>query len=220
MKFAKKAEAVRDVENPGQKKQSSGFEGPCALLFSQGSWAGYCWFMTKQAAVAFLIISLVAVSNGFAADTTPSEASIKQLLEVTQAKKMVDTMNGQMNTMMENAMHAATQGQNVTPKIQKEIDDLEQQTASEVRGVLNWNKLEAMYIRVYQKSFTAEEVDGLVVFYKTQVGQALLTKMPVVIQNTTAEVQQMVIPMMQRMQQKHQQIVSELQAEKAKKGGG
>jgi uncharacterized protein len=176
--------------------------------------------MTKQAAVSFLIISLAALSNGFAADTTPSEASIKQLLEVTQAKKMVDTMNGQMETMMKNAMQAATQGQTVTPKIQKEIDDLEQQMTSEVKGVLNWNKLEAMYIRVYQKSFTAEEVDGLVAFYKTQVGQALLNKMPVVIQNTTAEVQQMVIPLMQRMQQKHQQIVSEVQAEKTKKAGG
>jgi hypothetical protein len=175
--------------------------------------------MTKQTAVAFLVMSLAAVSHGFAADTTPSDASIKQLLEVTQARKMVDTTNGQMQAMMKNAMQAATQGQSVTPKIQKEIDDVEQQITSEVKEALNWNKLEAMYIRVYQKSFTADEVDGLVAFYKSPVGQALLTKMPIVLKNTTTELQQMVMPMMQRMQQKQQQIAGEVQAEKAKKSG-
>ena len=89
---------------------------------------------------------------------------------------------------------------------------------SELKDVLTWSKLESMYIRVYQKSFTAQEIDGLIAFYKTPTGQALLTKMPIVLQNTMNEVQQMILPMVQRLQQKQQQIASELQAQK--KGGG
>jgi hypothetical protein len=174
--------------------------------------------MTKKTAVAFLIVSLAAVSTGFTADTPPSEDAIKQLLEVTQARQMVDTMNSQMQNMLKNSMQAATQGQKVTPQIQKEIDQIEQEMNSELKDVLTWSKLESMYIRVYQKSFTAQEIDGLIAFYKTPTGQALLTKMPVVLQNTMNEVQMMIMPMVQRLQQKQQQVASELQAQK--KGGG
>ena len=174
--------------------------------------------MTKQTAVAFLIVSLAAVSTGFTADTPPSEDSIKQLLDVTQAHKMVDTMNSQMQTMLKNSLQAATQGQKVTPQIQKEIDQIEQEMTSEMKDVLTWSKLEAMYIRVYQKSFSAQEVDGLIAFYRTPTGQALLTKMPIVLQNSMNEVQQMIMPMVQRMQQKQQQIATELQSQK--KAGG
>ena len=131
---------------------------------------------------------------------------------------MVDTMNSQMQSMLKNSMQAATQGQKVTPKVQKEIDDIQQEMASETKEVLSWSKLESMYIRVYQKSFTAQEIDGLIAFYKTPTGQALLTKMPIVLQNTMTEVQQMILPMVQRMQQKQQQIATELQSQK--KAGG
>ena len=174
--------------------------------------------MTKQTAVAFLIVSLAAVSTGFTADTPPTEDSIKQLLDVTQARTMVDTMNSQMQNMLKNSMQAATRGQKVTPQVQKEIEQIEQEMSSEMKDVLTWSKLESMYIRVYQKSFSAQEVDGLIAFYKTPTGQALLTKMPIVLQNTMNEVQQMIMPMVQRLQQKQQQIASELQSQK--KDGG
>ena len=88
-----------------------------------------------------------------------------------------------------------------------------------IKEVLDWNKLEPMYVRVYQKSFTQGEVDGLIAFYKTPTGQALLTKMPVVMQNTMSEVQEMIKPMMQRMERMQQEIVAEIQAEKKKSGG-
>jgi hypothetical protein len=75
-----------------------------------------------------------------------------------------------------------------------------------------------MYVRVYQKSFSQEEVDGMIAFYKTPTGQALLNKMPLVMQNTMTEMQQMIQPMMKRVQQMQQEIVAEIQAKKDKKG--
>ena len=152
----------------------------------------------------------------FAADNPPSEASIKQLLEAGQAHKLVDTMSTQMLGYMKQIMQQATQGERVTPEIQKHIDSFEAEMAAALREVLDWDKLEPMYVRVYQKSFTQGEVDGLTAFYKTPIGQALLTKMPAVMQNTLNEMQQMMQPMMQRMQQ---HVVAEIQAQKKKKSG-
>ena len=155
----------------------------------------------------------------FAADNPPIEASIQQLLEVGQAHKLVDTMTAQMDGYMKQIMQQATQGQHITPEIQKGIDKREAEMMSMLKELLDWDKLEPMYVRVYQKSFTQGEVDGMVAFYKTPIGQALLTKMPAVMQNTLNEMQQMMQPMMQRMQRMQQDVVAEIQAQKKRKSG-
>ena len=88
-----------------------------------------------------------------------------------------------------------------------------------LKEMFEWNKLEPMYLRVYQKSFTQQEVDGMIAFYKTPAGQAVISKMPVVMQNTMNEMQQMMGPMMQKIQRMQQDVVAEMKAEGQKKGG-
>src|SRR6266480_253194 len=175
--------------------------------------------MTNRILISVALYCSVGLCVIFAADNPPSEASIKQLLEAGQAYKLVDTMSTQMLGYMKQIMQQATQGERVTPEIQKHIDSFEAEMAAALREVLDWDKLEPMYVRVYQKSFTQGEVDGLTAFYKTPIGQALLTKMPAVMQNTLNEMQQMMQPMMQRMQRMQQHVVAEIQAQKKKKSG-
>jgi hypothetical protein len=124
-----------------------------------------------------------------------------------------------MNGFMTQMMQQATQGQKITPQIQKDIEKRQSQMAADLKELLDWNKLEPMYTRIYQKSFTQQEVDGIIGFYKTTAGQAVINKMPVVLQNTLSEMQQMMDPMIQRMRQDQQAIVAEIQAEKEKPGG-
>ncbi|SRR6266516_2764370 len=172
----------------------------------------------KRTLAVVALSSSIAFSVVFATESSPSEASIKQLLEAGQVHKLIDTTIAQMDSYMKQVMQQVTQGQRITPEIQKDIDRRQAEMMAAIKEVLDWNKLEAMYVRVYQKSFTQGEVDGLIAFYKTPTGQALLTKMPVVMQNTLNEVQQMMKPMMQRMERMQQEIVAEIQAKK--KSGG
>jgi hypothetical protein len=154
-----------------------------------------------------------------AAGSPPSEASVKQLLEVTHARQLVDTVMSQMDQMMKNIMQQVTQGQPVPPGVQRTFDQTHAEVVSAMKEQLAWEKLEPMYVRIYQKSFTQGELDGIIGFYKTQAGQAVINKMPVVMQNTMNEVQQMMAPMMQRVQRMQQEMVAQMQAEKAKKSG-
>ena len=154
-----------------------------------------------------------------AAGNPPSEASVKQLLEVMQAHKMLDATMAQMSAFMKQMMEQATQGQKITPQIQKDIDRRQSEMMNTFKEVLDWNKLEPMYVRVYQKSFTQQELDGMIGFYKTIAGQAVINKMPVVMQNTMSEMQQMMQPMLQRMRQQQQEVLAEIKAENEKKGG-
>src|SRR2546423_1025730 len=112
---------------------------------------------------------------------SPTDASIKQLLEVAQTHKLVDSVIAQMNNLMLQAIAQATKGQPIPPKVQKDIDQRRDETVSLMKELLDWKKLEPMYVRIYQKSFTQPEVDGMIVFYKTPAGQAVIRKMPAVL---------------------------------------
>ena len=154
-----------------------------------------------------------------AAAAAPSEASVKQLLEVAQARKLIDSVMTQMDRLMQQTIAQAVQGQDVPAKVQKDIDKWQAEVFGFTKELLDWNKLEPMYVRIYQKSFSQEEVDGMIAFYKTPAGQAVIGKMPTVMQNTMDEMQQMMAPVLQKMQRMQQDLVAEMKAANQKKGG-
>lgn len=171
--------------------------------------------MRKTILILFLAGATIlnAADNAGLGGGTPSEASIRELLVVTDARKLVDGMMAQMDMLMQNAAHEATKGEPISPNAQKMMDRGRGEMVSIMRDELSWDKLEPMYIQIYQKSLTQEEVTGMVAFYKTPLGQAVIKKMPVVVQNTMAEMQKKVGPIMQRVQQKQQELVAQIQAE-------
>jgi uncharacterized protein len=175
--------------------------------------------MNRRPLTLIALCCTIALTVVRAADTPPSETSIKQLLEAGQVHKLIDETIAQLDSYMKQSMQQVTQGQRITPEIQKDIDRRQTEMMGMIKEVLDWNKLEPVYVRVYQKTFTQGEVDGLTAFYKTPTGQALLTKMPAVMQNTLNEMQQMIQPMMQRVQHMQQEVVAEIQAQKKKSGG-
>ena len=155
----------------------------------------------------------------YAADAPPSDASLNQLLEITHAHKVLDATIAQMDTMMKNMFQQVTAGQPASPQLEKIFEKGQAEVVSMCKEELTWEKMEPIYLRIYSKSLTQSEVDGMIAFYKTSAGQAVINKMPLVLQNTMAEVSQMMGPMIQRTQQMQKDLVAELQAEKAKAGG-
>src|SRR3954469_12292222 len=155
--------------------------------------------------------------------TTSSPAtdeSIRQLLEVAQDHKLVDSVMKQMDNLMLQTIQQATRGQQSPPKVQKEIDKSQAEVVAQLKNLLDWKKLEPMYIRLYQKTFSQQEVDGMIAFYKTPSGQAVIGKMPTVMQNTMEEMQAMMAPVMQKVQKMQQDVLAAMKAETKNKGGG
>jgi hypothetical protein len=163
-------------------------------------------------------LAVIFTLPAFAVDSRPSDASIRQLLAITQARKLVDGIMAQMDGMMKNTMQQAMHGHPVTPDQQKIIDGMQARTVALLRQELSWDNMEPMYIGLYSGIFTQEEVDGMLAFYKTPSGQAVIRKMPVLMQNTMAEVQKRMVPLMQKMQALEQETLAELKASQERPG--
>jgi uncharacterized protein len=181
--------------------------------------------MIKRIVPILLLCGSIAIAADNPSPTSPapsnppSEASIKQLLELAQARKLVDSVMAQMDNLMQQTIAQATRGQKIPAKVQKDIDQQRAEMVTMMKELLDWTKLEPMYVRIYQKTFTQQEIDGMIAFYKTPAGQAVLSKMPAAMQNTIDEMQQLMGPVMQRMQKMQQDVVAGMKAESKNKGG-
>jgi hypothetical protein len=158
-------------------------------------------------------------SQSPSAPPPPTEASVKQLLEAAQTRKLVDSVMKQMDMLLFEAIAQATKGQQVPEKIQNDIDRHRSEMTSLMKELLDWKKLEPIYVRIYQKSFTQAEVDGMIAFYKTPAGQAMINKMPAVMQNSIDEVQQLMGPVMEKIQQTQQEVAAAMKTEAKPKSG-
>src|SRR5262249_15219004 len=133
--------------------------------------------MDKRSLAIVGVSCVMTVSVAFATDTPPSEASIKQLLELTHVHKLLDTIMSQIDTISKTAMDQASQGQPVPSDVKNKMDRFEAEMKVATKEMLDWDKLEPVYVRIYQRSLTQQDVDGMIAFYKTPSGQAVINKM-------------------------------------------
>jgi hypothetical protein len=148
------------------------------------------------AALLWILISASAV----AANNAPaSDASIREMLELTNAQQMIAGMKGQMTAVMNTSMQNALKGQTITPERQAIIDRMMAKISAVATDMLNWDNLLPIYMRTYRDSFTQDEIDGVIKFYKSAAGQAYVKKLPLVMQNVMREMQGILKPAQERM---------------------
>ena len=176
-----------------------------------------------------LLACLMATSTAFsqATDPTsqsepkPSEESLRRLLELTQAKKVLQTVSEQMDATFASMVKKQLGDQEgLTPEQQKSIETRRKMAADMIAKLLSWDSMEALYLKVYGETFTQSEIDGMLEFYATSAGQAVIAKLPLVVKNTMTEMQQRVQQMMPKLQQMAKEAAEEVKAQgPAKKSG-
>jgi uncharacterized protein len=175
--------------------------------------------MIKQLATAVVWI-LVSAAAAAANNAPASDASIREMLELTNARQIIDSMKGQMNTVMSTAMQNAMRGQTLTPEKQAILDRTTAKMSAAAADMLNWDTLQPIYMRTYRESFTQDEIDGVIKFYKSHAGQAYVKKLPLVMQNVMQEMQGFMKPLQEKMmaiQRESMQELKDLQSQDAKK---
>jgi uncharacterized protein len=145
--------------------------------------------------------ALLAMQMAGAQDTQPpSEAAVKRLFELMHTRTLLDGYLGQVDQMMQQSMRQALKGTQVNAEQQQILDDMRGELVGLLKEQLNWSNLEPTMIDVYRRTFSAAEVEGMRQFYSSTTGQAVVTKLPVA-------VQQMMQTMQQRMSTLMPQIV-------------
>jgi hypothetical protein len=142
-----------------------------------------------------LAIALMAAAPAFAAEKPASEASIRELLVFSDAKSLVEGIYQQMDGMLEQSLKQSMGDKPLNDEQQKLAAEMRAKIVELMHGDMGWDKLEPIYIKLYTDTFSQSDIDGILKFYKTPAGSALLKKMPLLMQNLmqlmTAQMQEL-----------------------------
>lgn len=139
-----------------------------------------------------------------------SEASIKELMAITQMQKLVQDMQAQSEALMGNFIQQALKGATPNAKQQRAINNMKNKMVSVMQAELSWDKFEPTLMRIYGDTLTEEEVAAMLAFYKTPAGQALIYKMPAVMQKTMAELPKMISVFAPKLQKIQEEFAAEM----------
>ena len=161
----------------------------------------------KRIAV-FIAASLLSFG---AAAQQASDATVERLMAITKIEKMLDTMVGSMDQIMATAVKSATKDPLPEPQ-QRKLDAMLVKVKDAMKEEMSWARMKPQYMKLYKETFTEEELVGLLAFYESPAGQALLAKMPVLMQKSVAMSQEQIKSMVPRIRAAVEEAVVQAKA--------
>jgi hypothetical protein len=172
--------------------------------------------MNKTLAVVLLAGVLAIPCRTLAAP--PSPESVDKLMGLLGLERIPNWVVAQMDQGMKAAMDGAVAGRHITSDEEKRLEDFRAQAEGKVRDQLSWPKLKGLYAKVYSDNLTQEEVDGLIGFYSTPVGQSYVGKQPQITRETGLIAQQQIGPLIMDTQLAMQNLMRQIIAAHANDG--
>jgi len=116
---------------------------------------------TRIAALAVMMTFALSVFAASPAIPRKKQEAIKTLLKVTGMVKLANQMIGQMVDSYAKTM----------PSVQPEV-------WHRMKKQMSADELVGLMIPIYDKYYTQEDVDGMITFYRTPLGQKVISTLP------------------------------------------
>lgn len=131
----------------------------------------------------------------------PTDDSVRQLLQIMQAQKVVQQAAGQVQTVFNGMLNKQLEGKTLSAEEQQRITNARARLKEFTDKMLNWEIMEPIYLKAYGETFSQAEIDSLIAFYSSPAGQAVVAKLPLAVQNAMAATQQAMMNLMPQVQQ-------------------
>ena len=140
--------------------------------------------------VAVLLIFLALGYSDARADEASKRAKAQQLFMLLHMDKMMDQLLSGVQKQVQQITQSMPGADQATPEQKKQIADFQTRVLNVVNQKLGWKALEPDFINLYASTYTEEELDGILGFYKSPVGQKMLEKTPELMTKSTEITQQ------------------------------
>lgn len=173
------------------------------------------WMRKIALCVAAMSLSAAALA------APPSDASIDELIQVARMREQTDTMMQGMEKdfamNMDGMMAGVAKRREVSSEMRQRMQGMRRQMVQILREEMAWENIQPIYHQIYKESFTQEEINGMLAFYRSPAGQAMLQKMPQVLERSMQLSRERIMP---RIGQRMAQLLSESRknGSKAKSG--
>jgi len=133
--------------------------------------------MKTKTCLITIVLSIFALGSLLnAQDQQPSESAVlaEELLSLLNIQKNMDAMFQQMGKMQDQSASSM----DATPEAKERQLKMREAMNAEIKALVNWDTIKPVFISIYSDTFTPEELQGMIAFYKTPIGQKWLEKQP------------------------------------------
>src|ERR1700744_35272 len=116
------------------------------------------------------------------ADDACEIAKIHELLKLTKVEQNLEQIKSGIFQQMFPVK--------LTPDQNAQVDSLADKVAAVMAKALSWHDLEPEYSKLYAETFTEQQIDDLLAFYRSPTGLVIVDKMPVLLKQSTVFFQQ------------------------------
>lgn len=169
---------------------------------------------------------LVAVAMVFllapglrAQDDAAKRAKVEELFTVMRLDHMMDRLMGAVRQQTETMMRSMPGMEQMTPEQKRITDDFEKKIMDAAMESVGWKAMEPDMVNLYVSTYSTQEIDGLIAFYKSPVGQAYLDKTPELTQKSMQITQQKVVTLQPKLRELVEEYRKQIEAAAPKSGG-
>lgn len=148
------------------------------------------------------------------ADETSKAAKADELVQLLNLEA---TQQASMETVLEQFSAKSLSkmlGMNVGPEMEKRLQSMEADLNTMFKEALDWKKLKPIYAKIYMESYSEEELDGILTFYRSPAGKAMVAKTPLVTKKSVAVSQEVMLQLQPKMQEYMRKSMQQIAAPK------
>lgn len=159
-----------------------------------------------------ILISLAILSTACAQTPAPAskQAKVEELIRITKLDQLMGQMSQQMTARMRQTAAQQSARHAFTPAQQKVVDDYIAQIQKITQSAVSWEKVKPTVIQVYTETYTDQELDGILAFYHSPAGQALVAKSPQLMTRTMELVQSQMSQVQPQIQQANEEFTRKM----------
>ncbi|MDC8830599.1 DUF2059 domain-containing protein [Alteromonas gilva] len=158
----------------------------------------------------WLVLLTVCFSNAVSAADDARREKVAALLEATNADAVIDQIYTSLDGMFANMAKQYNIKESERPAFNAHMQKVQRL----MRQEMGWQQLRDPMIELYLTHYTDQEIDGMLAFYQSDVGKAMVDKMPAVMAGSMQISQNMMQSVMPKLQALSEEYRQELQAKR------
>lgn len=160
-----------------------------------------------------ILLALLLLTPFFAhADQASKQAKAEEIMQLTHVNQLMKRVMDQMTQRMQASATEQATRMHLTPDQQTAFNDYQAKLNQLITSSVQWEKIKPIMVQVYTETYTDEELDGILAFYRTPVGQSLIAKNPEIMSKTMTLMMQQMSTLQPQIEQLSKDFATKMQS--------
>ena len=129
----------------------------------------------RSALVLTLVLTLLLVASSFA-DRSSKDRKVHEMLALMRMEETTNRLEQEQEAHLRATAEQELAGAKLDPDQRKSFEELQRKLIHLLRETTTWKAMEPKFVKLYSDAYSEEEIDAILLFYRSPAGLAMLAK--------------------------------------------